>query len=76
MYVRYIQDLEVTVQSVRSWATRYNTCEDRKKNRDKSLAEFNKKHTAYEKKRAANGKPEEIRKLEHDAKLSFTFLET
>jgi hypothetical protein len=56
MYVRYIQDLEVIVQSVRSWATRYTICEDRKKNRDKALAEFNKKHTSYEKKRASNGK--------------------
>ena len=47
MYMRYIQDLESCVGQVRSWAQKYRICDDKKKNREKALNDFNKAHINY-----------------------------
>ena len=79
MYQRFIQELDQTVTTVRTWSNKFRICDDRKKIRDKALNDFNKAYGNYEKKRMstsqAPGKLEELRKCEQTAKLEFSRLE-
>ena len=74
--MRYIQDMEACVQQVRSWANKYRICDDRKKNREKALTDFNKAHIAYSKKAQTSQKPEEIQRFKQSADIAFSFLES
>lgn len=51
MYHNYIQSLETTVGTVRTWSNKFKICDDRKKIRDKAQADFVKAHVTYEKKK-------------------------
>ena len=51
MYQKFIQELDQTVNTVRTWSNKFRICDDRKKIRDKALTDFNRAHSNYEKKR-------------------------